>query len=217
MSSNAVEELSEEEKKIAHTQAIMQKAQENSLRLDFGPDSAVPDLAAPLPENVLELATLDPIPQHVAERTVRLVPGERAVTTNGMNQARGWFLKWENDQKWTNPLTGWTSSADPMTTVTLSFNTKEEGLRFAEKRGYKVEVTERELPKRQYGTNYYAHNFLPEKLEKTLRSEGVHTKHFAQPTAHQSHYFRPLKFHGDGRSRQHGANQNAPIAPDASP
>jgi hypothetical protein len=102
-----------------------------------------------------------------------------------------------------------------MLTVRLKFNSKEEALRYAEKRGYffffpfnrgprseashpvtsgfEVAVTERDDTQRAYGTNYYAHNFLPPFLEHKLRVEGVHTKYFNNPNAGRSNYFRPLK------------------------
>jgi hypothetical protein len=71
---------------------------------------------------------------------------------------------------------GWTSSADPMITVKLRFDTKEEAIEFSQKKGMNFEV--QELPKRMRsrGTNYYAHNFLPVELETKLRIEGKNTK-----------------------------------------
>jgi len=40
------------------------------------------------------------------------------------------------------------------------------------------------------------------------QAEGVGSKHFANPKENDSHYFRPLSFHGAGPCRQHGAKQN---------
>ena len=37
-----------------------------------------------------------------------------------------------------NPLMGWTSSADPMSNVRLSFDSKEEAIAFADRNGWKV-------------------------------------------------------------------------------
>lgn len=46
---------------------------------------------------------------------------------------------------------------------------------------------------RQYGKNYYAHNFLQPNVENKLRREGTTTKHFENPKGFRSNYFRPLK------------------------
>jgi hypothetical protein len=39
-------------------------------------------------------------------------------------------------QRWTNPLMGWSSSADPVQALKIKFNSKEEAIRFAERQGY---------------------------------------------------------------------------------
>ena len=38
-------------------------------------------------------------------------------------------------ERWSNPLTGWTSSSDPMTSVELVFDTKEMAIAYVEKKG----------------------------------------------------------------------------------
>jgi hypothetical protein len=37
--------------------------------------------------------------------------------------------------RWTNPLMGWTSTADPQSQVTLYFDTQDEAIRFATRQG----------------------------------------------------------------------------------
>ena len=96
--------------------------------------------------------------------------------TSGVEKMRGWQLYFQHEQKWSNPLTGWTSSADPMTSIKMTFDTKEQAIAFAEKKGLDYEVKERAPRQRKYGTNYYAHNFLPAAYEAQLKVEGSATK-----------------------------------------
>lgn len=173
-----------------------------------GPNTFVPDLPHNLPANVAEVATLDHTPKHVTSRTV--VIGQEAIhaMTSGNEKTKGWHLQWKHIEKWSNPLTGWTSSADPMTTVKLTFDTKQQAIDFATKKGLNYEVKERPPRQRSYGTNYYAHNFLPAAYESRLQKEGSSTKLFVNPNKDKSNYFRPLSFHGSGPCRQHGSAQN---------
>jgi NADH dehydrogenase (ubiquinone) Fe-S protein 4 len=42
---------------------------------------------------------------------------------NGEKYAHQWQLTWKNGERWTNPLMGWTSSADPMSQVKVKLTT----------------------------------------------------------------------------------------------
>lgn len=49
-------------------------------------------------------------------------------------------LSLTRQERWSNPLMGWTSTADPMSNMSLSFSTPEQAVRFCKKRGWKYEV-----------------------------------------------------------------------------
>ena len=42
--------------------------------------------------------------------------------------------------KWDNPLMGWSSSADPLGTLKLTFDSEEAAIAYADKMGFKYEV-----------------------------------------------------------------------------
>eukprot|EP00210_Caulerpa_lentillifera_P005986 g5721.t1 len=76
-----------------------------------------------------------------------------------------WRLELAACEKWTNPLIGWTSTADPLENVFRSgkvqFYTKEQAIGFCERQGFKYEVIDynertRERTKRfqGYGDNF---------------------------------------------------------------
>eukprot|EP00613_Pedinella_sp_CCMP2098_P005988 CAMPEP_0171611682 /NCGR_PEP_ID=MMETSP0990-20121206/10771_1 /TAXON_ID=483369 /ORGANISM="non described non described, Strain CCMP2098" /LENGTH=249 /DNA_ID=CAMNT_0012175291 /DNA_START=25 /DNA_END=774 /DNA_ORIENTATION=+ len=165
-----------------------------------------------LPENVVEVATLDCMPKEQSSRTVNIRQEAQHANTSGVERLRGWILDWKNTERWTNPLTGWTSSADPMTSVKLVFDTKEQAIAFCDKKGIKYDIKARAPRQREFGKNYYAHNFLPPAVETVIAQEGKATKYFQNPKADDSHYFRPLNFHGEAPCRQHGSDQLQPIA-----
>jgi len=169
--------------------------------------AVIPDLPDTLPANRQEVASLDHTPESVTSREVIIMQKAQNAMTSGSGKTFAWVLFFPNLARWTNQLTGWTSSADPMTTVELSFDSKEDAIAFAEKKGFSYRVKDKKKNRdRKIGTNYYAHNFLPAAVEAKLRSEGKNTQHFANPKGAMSNYFRPLKFHGDGQVRQHGPN-----------
>jgi NADH dehydrogenase (ubiquinone) Fe-S protein 4 len=185
---------------------------ERELICNNGIFTLVRDGEVDLPENKAEVATLDCTPKHITERTVVIRQPMKSAMSSSTARLGGWRIEWPAKERWTNPLTGWTSTADPMTSMRLEFDTKEQAIFFCEKKGIGYVVKERPPRLREYGKNYYAHNFLPPDVEAKLRVEGKATKHFDNPNDNKSHYFRPLTFHGEGPCRQHGPDQGAPTA-----
>lgn len=50
------------------------------------------------------------------------------------------FEKVPGDDRWTNPLMGWTSTGDPLSNMGLPFPTKEAAVEYAERNGYDFTV-----------------------------------------------------------------------------
>ena len=78
-----------------------------------------------IPSNISEVAVFSGMPAEQAERVVVIAP--RAVKTlqSGGRTDTGYTITWKNQERWSNPLMGWTSSADPMANVKLTFDTLE--------------------------------------------------------------------------------------------
>ncbi|EIE21397.1 hypothetical protein COCSUDRAFT_24641 [Coccomyxa subellipsoidea C-169] len=80
----------------------------------------------------------------------------------------GWKLMFETQQKWENPLIGWTSTADPLENVhraSLNFHSQEDAEAFCNRHGWKFEVLSPKeqtetRPKRYIG---YGDNFSVKK------------------------------------------------------
>ena len=167
--------------------------------------AVVPDGLAPAgPAHPEEAAALMRIPEIHKKRTVVISQKAQAATTSASHASKAWRLGWKTEERWTNPLMGWTSTADPLSNTELKFETAEQAARFATKMGWAFEVAAPIERNKQYGTNTYSHNFLQKWVETDLKVNGTETKHFARPRPNASHYFRPLKFHGDGECVQHG-------------
>ncbi|CAM9920386.1 unnamed protein product, partial [Ascophyllum nodosum] len=159
----------------------------------------------PFPENPEEVLALDPLPPSVAGRKVTISQKSRPATTSGVGGGlHVWHLTFKNQERWSNPLMGWTSTADPMSNMKMTFSTPEQAVRFCKKRGWKWEVKAPAKREAVYGKFSYAHNFLPHMVEHDLKVNGKKTEVFAFPTAGSSYYERPLNFHGTGTVRQHG-------------
>lgn len=68
--------------------------------------------------------------------------------------------------RWENPLMGWQSSGDFMQGTRLEFETKEDGIRFAEKQGYEYFVQEPHEP--AFRAKAYDKNFQYSKKQLKL-------------------------------------------------
>jgi len=58
---------------------------------------------------------------------------------SGGAKGEKWRIDWDTlpgAGRWENPLMGWASSADYMQGTRLSFDSKEDAMRFAEKQGW---------------------------------------------------------------------------------
>lgn len=47
----------------------------------------------------------------------------------------------KSTERWSNPLMGWTSTADPLSNAAMHFDSAEQAVRFAQRQGWPFEVT----------------------------------------------------------------------------
>ena len=77
---------------------------------------------------------------------------------SGIANTRKWVLEFEpTARKDTDPLMGWTGSADTRRQVRLSFSSREEAVDFAERRGLKFRLQDDRSPRIR--PKSYAGNF----------------------------------------------------------
>jgi hypothetical protein len=194
----------------------------------FAVSTPLPDPV--LPDNKSEVAALDP--SHMNQ--VPLNPdGSEKVVVIRQNEAKwpgqaplgkesAWIISFqdqgETGETWSNPLMGWVSSADPLASnmrLQMSFDTAADAKYFAEKRGWKFLIESPIIRKGRDDNAQYQDVFLPQAVMGRIKREGHKCDQWYRDEAGASHYVRPLKFHGDGVVRQHGADQEQPIAKDA--
>jgi len=182
-----------------------------------------------LPENKSEVAALDPS----YKNQIPLNPdGSEKWVVIKQNQAKwpgqsplkresSWVISFQDNgetgETWSNPLMGWVSGADPMANnmrLQMSFATAEDAKYFAEKRGWKFTIEHPIIRKGRDDDAQYQDVFLPQAVASKVKREGHKCDHWYRDQAGASHYFRPLKYHGNGTVRQHGPNRMAPIEND---
>ncbi|KAJ1883311.1 ndufs4 NADH dehydrogenase Fe-S protein subunit [Coemansia sp. RSA 486] len=122
----------------------------------------------PLPAEITSGA-----PETLTKRTVRIYRPANNPMQSGKNANLKWRLDFdglEKGDRWSNPLMGWQSTADPMSPVRLDFASKEDAVHFAEKQGWNHFVQEPQF--RAIKPKSYKNNFVyrPGKLPF------VHTK-----------------------------------------
>ncbi|CAN8061854.1 unnamed protein product [Agarophyton chilense] len=89
---------------------------------------------------------LSGIPEKHAARRVRIYKPAKVATQQGRGSlTQMWkmsFEKLEGDDRWTNPLMGWTSTGDPLSNMGMSFPSKEAAIHYAERNGYEFVTAE---------------------------------------------------------------------------
>eukprot|EP00057_Strongylocentrotus_purpuratus_P006244 XP_011660718.1 PREDICTED: NADH dehydrogenase [ubiquinone] iron-sulfur protein 4, mitochondrial [Strongylocentrotus purpuratus] len=109
-------------------------------------------------KKTMDISTISGIPEeHIKTRRVRIFIPTKHAMQSGTNNIQRWTLEFDTRERWENPLMGWGSTADPLSNVDVSFRTKEEAMRFAEKNGWKYEVMEPQVSKpraKSYGANF---------------------------------------------------------------
>jgi ETC complex I subunit conserved region len=189
------------------------------------PDSS---LRAPrLPEQPKEIAALDPVSNgnlaastmmDGSTRTVIIRQQKKSTRQAPLNPESSWQIFFYEDgmitEKWTNSLMGWTSNADPYQFAPpLQFSNAQEAVYFAKKRGWKYIVRPPILRPVRSDDAQYQDNFLPQAVAKRVKMEGTSCAEWERKASGASHYFRPLKYHGNGTVPQFGPNANAKVAP----
>lgn len=70
-----------------------------------------------VPKNITEIAALSGMPADQANRTVVIAQRMLKSLQSGQRMSHQWQIYWKNTERWSNPLMGWTSTADPMSNV----------------------------------------------------------------------------------------------------
>ncbi|KAK2911843.1 hypothetical protein Q8A67_003976 [Cirrhinus molitorella] len=106
----------------------------------------------------LDITTLTGVPEeHIKTRKVRIFVAARNAMQSGVKNTQKWKMDFDTRERWENPLMGWSSTADPLSNMVLTFSTKEDAIAFAEKNGWSYDITEKRVPKprvKSYGANF---------------------------------------------------------------
>jgi NADH dehydrogenase (ubiquinone) Fe-S protein 4 len=109
-------------------------------------------------EESMNVTDINGVPkEHIERRRVRIFQPAKNAMQSGTNDTKVWALEFENRQRWENPLMGWTSTGDPMSNLRLSFSTKEDAIRFADKNGWTYFAEEERIRKplrKSYADNF---------------------------------------------------------------
>jgi len=175
-----------------------------------------------LPENPKEIASLDTAQEmdyRMRNRVATIRQNFSSVTQSPKVQESKWAISFQEGdtatKRWENSLMGWVSSSDAMSNTPMNnFNSAKEAMQFAQKRGWVYEIEEPIVRQPRTDGTLYQDNFLPQNVAKLVKRDGAKCDHWKRDESMKSHYFRPLKFHGDGVVPQHGPNPTQEILPD---
>ncbi|KAK0425027.1 hypothetical protein QR680_008992 [Steinernema hermaphroditum] len=114
----------------------------------------------PVSSNINETMDLAGIPEeHMAQRSARIFKPAREATQTAWNNTNVWKIELDNRERWENPLMGWSSTADPLSNISmnLDFASAEDAIAFCEKNHWNYEVEkpkERQIKLKSYGANF---------------------------------------------------------------
>merc|ERR1711972_829330 len=95
--------------------------------------------------------------EQIKERRVRIFMPAKNAMQSGSHNTHHWMMEFETQERWENPLMGWSSSADPLGNMQVKFTHKEDAIKFVEKNGWSYHIEEPNLRKpktKSYGSNF---------------------------------------------------------------
>eukprot|EP00698_Gefionella_okellyi_P006274 TRINITY_DN1565_c0_g1_i1.p2 TRINITY_DN1565_c0_g1~~TRINITY_DN1565_c0_g1_i1.p2 ORF type:complete len:160 (+),score=14.00 TRINITY_DN1565_c0_g1_i1:27-506(+) len=106
--------------------------------------------------------------EQYATRKARIYQPSANAMSSGKFKYGVWKISFSPDVngKWANPLMGWTSSADPLSMMHLTFTSPEEAVEYAKRAGWQYEI-ERPHDILRKGKNY-GDNFKWQKPPRTV-------------------------------------------------
>ncbi|VDN01874.1 unnamed protein product [Thelazia callipaeda] len=113
-----------------------------------------------IPDGIQKVKDLDGTPVDVVcSRRVRIYRPARQATQSGWANTKTWKIEFDNQERWENPLIGWSSSGDPLSNISMAmdFASKEDAIRFCEKNNLNYEVVqpnERIIKPKNYAENF---------------------------------------------------------------
>ena len=73
--------------------------------------------------------------------TARIIEQQRKTTQSGKAKVGRWTLEFEREEaQRPDPLTGWSGSGDTDTQIRLTFDSKDEALAYATKKGFAIHL-----------------------------------------------------------------------------
>ncbi|ESN93670.1 hypothetical protein HELRODRAFT_180765 [Helobdella robusta] len=104
------------------------------------------------------ISSISGIPEEqLNNRQVRIFSPAKNAMQSGTFKTNKWFMEFNTQERWENPLMGWCSTADPLAQIRLSFSTKEDAIAFCEKNNWRYSVEEKHslnLRPKVYGDNF---------------------------------------------------------------
>jgi len=88
-----------------------------------------------------DLSLIAGVPEeHLKERKVLIKRPTKNPMQSGTANQQKWILRWDTKERWENPLMGWTSTADPLSNMEMSFPDKESAIALCERNGWPYEL-----------------------------------------------------------------------------
>ncbi len=97
-------------------------------------------------------------PDQYNMKKAKIYKPSKTAMQSGKRKIKNWLLEFEKKNTSINPLMGWETSSDTMSSIKLEFPTKEQAINYAIKNNIEFDLIEPQ--KRNVITKSYSDNFL---------------------------------------------------------
>ena len=110
-------------------------------------------------EEKTDVSVLTGVPEEqIKTRHVRIYTPTKNAMQSGTNKTKHWHIEFDTQQRWENPLMGWSSSGDPLSNMDIKFTDVEDAISYCESNGWEYHVDDKQsikLRPKNYGSNFH--------------------------------------------------------------
>ena len=120
-----------------------------------------------IPEDTEDVSGVSGVPKEcIVDRVAFIHLKTKDCMQSGTFGLEKWFIEFDYQEHWKNPLMGWESTGDSISNVEIEFTAKEDAIIYCTRIGYKYEVHENKSAKKIKAKSY-SDNFSWNKKTRT--------------------------------------------------
>jgi NADH dehydrogenase (ubiquinone) Fe-S protein 4 len=112
-----------------------------------------------IPEDAEDVSDVSGVPKEsITDRVAFIHLKAKNCMQSGTYGLNKWYIEFDHQENWKNPLMGWESTGDPISNVEIEFSDKEDAIIYCKRMGYKYEIHEnksfKKIKPKSYSDNF---------------------------------------------------------------